>query len=132
MRIILDTHAWVWWATEDRRLSRRAKVRIQRAARNEGAWLCAISIWEIAKKVEKKQLVLDRPLRHWLDRALGLSGLLLTELTPAILIESCELPPPFHGDSADQMIVASARHHGAALVTRDRRLRSYPHVQTIW
>jgi PIN domain nuclease of toxin-antitoxin system len=132
MPILLDTHAWVWWATGDRRLSRRAKASIQRGTRAGGVWLCAISIWEIAKKVEKKQLVLDRPLRQWLDQALGLSGLLLAELTPAILIESGELPPPFHGDPADQMIVAAARRHGAAVVTRDRRLRSYPHVQTIW
>lgn len=132
MPIVLDTHAWVWWATEDRRLSRKAEDAIQRATRTDGVWLSAISIWEVAKKVEKKQLVLDRPLRQWIDQALGLSGLLLAELTPAILIESCELPPPFHGDPADQMIVASARHYGATLVTRDRKLRGYSHVQTIW
>ena len=89
-------------------------------------------IWEVAKKVEKKQLVLDRPPRQWMDQALGVSGLLLAELTPAILLDSCELPQPFHGDPADQLIVASARHHGAVLVTRDRRLRSYAHVQTAW
>jgi len=44
----------------------------------------------------------------------------------------CELPQPFHGDPADQMIVASARHHGAVLVTRDQKLRRYEHVQTLW
>jgi PIN domain nuclease of toxin-antitoxin system len=57
---------------------------------------------------------------------------MLTELTPAILVESCQLPRPFHGDPADQMIVASARHHTFTIVTKDRRLRTYPHVQTIW
>ena len=70
--------------------------------------------------------------RVWRDQALAVSGLLLSELTPAILLDSCELPQPFHGDPADQLIVASARHHGAALVTADRRLRGYRHVQTIW
>ena len=79
-----------------------------------------------------KQLVLDRPPRQWMDQALGVSGLLLAELTPAILLDSCELPQPFHGDPADQLIVASARHHAAVLVTRDQRLRSYAHVQTAW
>jgi PIN domain nuclease of toxin-antitoxin system len=132
MPIVLDTHAWIWWATEDRRLSRKAAAAIARATRTEGVWLCAISVWEVAKKVEKKQLVLDRPLRQWMDQALGLSGLLLAELTPALLLESCELPQPFHGDPADQMIVASARHMGAILVTRDLKLRRYSHVQTIW
>ena len=132
MPILLDTHAWVWWVTEDRRLSRKASGAITRAARHEGVWLSAISIWEVAKKVEKKQLVLDRPPRQWMDQALGVSGLLLAELTPAILLDSCELPQPFHGDPADQLIVASARHHGAVLVTRDQRLRSYAHVQSAW
>jgi PIN domain nuclease of toxin-antitoxin system len=66
-----------------------------------------------------------------MEQALGVSGLHLVELTPAILIESCDHPQPFHGDPADQIIVASARHHRAHLVTRDRGLSSYPHVQTI-
>jgi len=132
MPIVLDTHAWVWWVTEDRRLSTKASHAIHRAVREEGVSLSVISVWEVAKKIEKNQLVLDRPLRQWMDHALGVAGLLLVELTPAILLESCELPQPFHGDPADQMIVACARHHGAVLVTKDQSLRRYPHVQTVW
>jgi PIN domain nuclease of toxin-antitoxin system len=132
MPTLLDTHAWVWWATEDRRLSRRAATAIRRAAGAGGVLLSVMSIWEVAKKVEKKQLVLDRPLRQWLERATTMPGLALMELTPAIFVESCELPQPFHGDPADQMIVASARHHEAVLVTKDGKLRNYPHVQTVW
>jgi PIN domain nuclease of toxin-antitoxin system len=49
-----------------------------------------------------------------------------------ILVESCGLPQPFHGDPADQIIAASARHHLARLVTKDGNLRRYPHVETIW
>jgi PIN domain nuclease of toxin-antitoxin system len=132
MPILLDTHAWVWWATEDARLSKKAASAIQRATLDEGASLSMISIWEIAKKVEKQQLVLDRPLRHWIEQAVGLPGLMLVELTPAILLESCALPQPFHGDPADQMIAATARNLGATLVTRDAQLRRYPHVHTLW
>jgi len=132
MPIFLDTHSWVWWVTEDRRLSRRASGAIQEASHGDGVSLSMISIWEVAKKVEKKQLMLDRPLREWIDQALSISGLRLVELTPAILVDSCDLPQPFHGDPADQMIVASVRHHRARLVTKDRNLRHYQHVQTIW
>ncbi len=132
MRIVLDTHAWIWWVTEDRRLSRRGAQAI-RHAREEGELsLSMISIWEVAKKVEKRQLVLDRPMRDWLEQATGRSGLVLAELTPAILVDSCDLPQPFHGDPADQLIVATARHERAALVTKDRNIRRYAHVQTIW
>jgi PIN domain nuclease of toxin-antitoxin system len=132
MPILLDTHAWVWWVTKDRRLSKKAFQAIDHAARHEGVSLSVISVWEVAKKIEKKQLGLDRPLRQWMEQALGEPGLLLVELTPAILIESCELPQPFHGDPADQIIVASARHHRAVLVTKDQNLRRYKEVQTIW
>jgi len=132
MPVVLDTHAWVWWATEDRRLSRQAAGAIRRAAAGEGVSISAISVWEVAKKVEKQQLVLDRPVQHWIERALALPGLTVAELTPAILIESCGLPQPFHGDPADQIIVATARHLRATVVTGDRKLRDYGHVQTVW
>ncbi|HXG56125.1 MAG TPA: type II toxin-antitoxin system VapC family toxin [Vicinamibacterales bacterium] len=132
MPVFLDTHAWVWWVTEDHRLSRGAARAIQRASRGAGVSLSMISIWEIAKKVEKKQLVLDRPAREWIEHALGVPGLALVEVTPAILMDSCELPQPFHGDPADQIIVASARHHGATLVTKDSNIRRYEHVSTVW
>jgi len=132
MPIFLDTHAWVWWVTRDRRLSRRAHEAIQSCIGSEGVWISAISIWELAKRVQKGQLVLDRPLRDWLAAALAAEGLLVAELTLTVLIESCELPLPFHGDPADQIIVATVRQSGARLVTKDQKIRDYPHVQSVW
>lgn len=132
MPTLLDTHAWVWWVTEDRRLSRRAKVAITSAAAEESLWISLISVWEVAKKVEKRQLVLDRPVDHWLDEAMMVQGLGVWEITRPILVDSCALPQPFHGDPADQILVASARGHGGVLITKDQRIRRYPHVQTLW
>lgn len=132
MRVVLDTHAWVWWVTKDRRLSRRARTAIERAASKNELWLSPISIWEMAKKVEKGQLALDRPLDEWLDAALRAEGLQVAEMTRPILVDSCRLPLPFHGDPADQIIVATSRSHSATLVTRDGRLQDYVHVRTLW
>ena len=132
MPTLLDTHAWVWWLTQDRRLSPRAKSAIAAALARRDLWVSLISVWELAKKVEKQQLVLDRPLEQWLDEAVTPEGLGIWELTRPILVQSCELPQPFHGDPADQILVATARRHGAVLVTKDRRLRRYPHVQSLW
>jgi PIN domain nuclease of toxin-antitoxin system len=42
------------------------------------------------------------------------------------------LPKPFPGDAADQIIVAAARHHGAVLVSKDRHIRKYPQVKSVW
>lgn len=132
MPTLLDTHAFVWWVTDDRRLSRTARRAIDRAQAAEALQLSLISIWEIAKKVEKGQLVLDRPVNAWLDLATMRPGLHLLELTRPILVESCRLPQPFHGDPADQIVVASARSHDAVIVTRDQKIRDYDHVRSVW
>ena len=132
MPTLLDTHAWVWWVTEDRRLSKRAKSRIAASLAAHDLWISLISVWEIAKKVEKQQLVLDRPLDKWLDEAVARPGFGIRELTRPILVQSSELPQPFQGDPADQILVATARHHGATLITKDQRIRQYAHVQSLW
>lgn len=132
MPTVLDTHAWIWWVTSDRRLSRRARTAIDRAQGRGELWVSMISIWEIAKKIEQGQLALDRPLEEWFEAALSSEGLHVAEMTRPILIDSCRLPQPFHGDPADQIIVATARAHSATLVTRDARLRDYAQVRTVW
>ena len=132
MPTLLDTHAWLWWVTEDRRLSQRARTAVEKSQRDEALWLSLISLWELAKKLEKGQLALDRPLDQWLDLATTMRGLHLAELTRPILVESCRLPQPFLGDPADQIIVATARHHDAVLVTKDRTIRDYAHVRSVW
>ncbi len=132
MRAVLDTHAWIWWVTEDSRLSNPARRAIEHARGENTLWLSGFSIWEVAKKAQKGQLLLDRPLDDWIDRATDPAGLHVAELTRAVLVESCRLPGGFDGDPADGIIVATARSFGAALVTKDQRIRNYEHVRTIW
>lgn len=132
MLTLLDTHAWLWWVAADRRLVASARRAIERAASSGTLALSLISVWEIAKKAEKKQLVLDRPVETWIDEALARPGLQTIELARPVLIESCRLPGPFHGDPADQLIVATARDRDAVIVTRDDRIRRYPHVRSRW
>ena len=132
MPTLLDTHAWLWWVSQDPRLSNKAKSTIAKSQRAEDLWVSLISIWELAKKIEKTQLILDRPLDQWLDVATAMPGLHLAELTRPILVESCQLPQPFPGDPADQIIVATARHDEAVLVTKDRKIRGYSHVRSLW
>jgi len=132
MATLLDTHAWVWWVTADKRLSKRAATTIRRALASGDLWISMISAWEVAKKVEKGQLTLDRPIERWLDEAISPQGVGVWEMTRPILVESCALPQPFHGDPADQIIVATARVHGAIVVTKDERIQEYPHVRSSW
>lgn len=132
MPTLLDTHAWLWWVTEDRRLSKRAKSKITDSVARGDLWISLISVWELAKKVEKGQLVLDRPVDRWLEDAVSPAGLGVWEMTRPILVQSCALPRPFHGDPADQILVATARHHGAVVVTKDEKIRRYAHVHSVW
>ena len=132
MRAVLDTHAWIWWVTEDPRLSDAARRATEGARRSDTLWLSAFSLWEVAKKVQKGQLALDRPLDDWLDLATDRAGAHIADATRAVLVESCRLPGGFSGDPADGIIVATARSLGAVLVTKDQRIRDYDQVRTVW
>ncbi len=81
--------------------------------------------------VEKERLILSMPVDRWMRLALGYPGITLLPLEPQIAIESTRLPPPFHNDPADRIIVATARIHQCPLLTVDRKIRNYAHVQAL-
>ncbi len=128
--ILLDTHIWVWWIYNDKRLSDLHRHAL-RHSEEEGLGLSVISCWEVAKLVELRKLTLHCPLDEWMDTALNYPGIKLLELTPQIAIESTRLPGTFHRDPADQIIVATARIHEAQLLTMDEKILNYPHVQVL-
>lgn len=85
----------------------------------------------MAKLVEYERLVLPCPTLEWLNQALSYPGVRLLELSPEIAADSTQLPGEFHKDPADQIIVATARIHGFPLLTADRKILAYPHVETL-
>jgi len=93
--IVLDTHAWIWWAGKSSRLSKRARKACQSA--DEMA-VSAISLWETAMLVAKERLGFDRDVELWIRQALALPSIRLEPLTPAIAVRSTRLPGTFHGD----------------------------------
>jgi PIN domain nuclease of toxin-antitoxin system len=127
--ILLDTHAWIWWASGTKGLSRGAARRIVAAS---GLGVSVISVWEVAMLVAKGRLGLDRDVAVWIEQALALPRVCLVPLSPAVAIASTRLPGEFHGDPADRMLVATSLAEGCPLVTRDERIRAYPHVRTVW
>jgi PIN domain nuclease of toxin-antitoxin system len=128
--IVLDTHIWVWWVHGDERLTETQTAVIE-ANEMDVIGMSAISCWEIAKLVEYRRLELPCFLGEWFEQALSYPGIRLLELTPEIAIESTRLPGEFHRDPADQIVVATARIYGCPLVTSDRELLEYAHVETI-
>jgi PIN domain nuclease of toxin-antitoxin system len=94
----------------------------------------AITPWEISILVAKGRLVLARDVQDWVDAVLALPGVRLAPLTPVIAVASTRLQGELRGDPADRLIVATARHLGAALVTADQALLRYAeagHVQAV-
>ncbi len=126
----LDTHIWVWWVNQDAQLT-PDQSRFLREHEEDGLGVSAISCWEVAKLVERGRLVLQIPVIDWIEAGLRYPGVRLLELSPRIAVESTQLPPGFHRDPADQIIVATARVHDCELMTVDTQISSYPHVRTV-
>ena len=132
--IVLDTHVLIWAMNDDARLGTAAGAIIKQAAQTGLIGISAITPWEIVLLVEKGRLRLGREVREWLETALALPGVTLVPIDLAIAIDSVRLPGNFHADPADRLIVSTARHHDAPLVTADRDILSYAaegHVRTI-
>ena len=90
-----------------------------------------ISCWEVALLVAKGRLDLDRDVLLWVTQALEIPKVKLLDLSPAVSIASTRLEW-LHDDPADRIIVATAMTHRAPLVSKDRRIRSFRSVKTIW
>lgn len=127
--IVLDTHAWIWWAAGSGRLPAVARKTIEGA---ESVGVCAISLWEVAMLVAKGRLELDRDPLEWVKQALGLPRVELLPISPAIAIGAAALPSGFPGDPADRLIVATALDRRVAIMTRDTRIRRFAGVATLW
>jgi PIN domain nuclease of toxin-antitoxin system len=127
--IVLDTHAWIWWAAGSRRLPAVARHAIDGAT---ALGVCAISLWEVAMLVAQRRLELDRDALEWVKQALALPRVELVPISPAIAIGAAGLPSAFPGDPADRLIVATALDRRVAIVTRDTRIRQFAGVATVW
>ena len=132
MAVVLDTCAWVWRCSSPTKLSTAAAAAVAREKRGGGLVVSVFSCWEVAKLVQKRKLRFSIPCREWLEEAVRADGVTLHPLTLEICLASTELPGAFHGDPADQIIVATARALSLPVVTSDRKILDYPHVQTIW
>ena len=128
--ILLDTHIWIWWVHKDKTLKQQQKKIIQKHE-GSGLFVSIISCWEVAKLVEHKRLEIPCSLDEWFKQALDYPGIRLIELTPRIITESIQLPGLFHRDPADQIIVATARVYKSPLLTVDKKIQEYTHVETL-
>ena len=119
MRLLLDTHVFLWWLADDKRL-RAAEREAIRDPEND-VYLSSASIWEIVIKQELGRLRTPEP-ASVAARRLGLQPLPITfehaEATAAL--------PPLHNDPFDRLLMAQAKAESLTLVSYDTVIRAYP------
>ncbi len=132
MKYLLDTHVWIWWHMHPQNLSRKITSLIKKKDRYDELLLSAISPWEFSKLLEKGRIGISCDPEIWINSALDMPKLRLVPLSPVLAYRSTILTPPFHGDPADQIIVATAREENATILTRDKIIQEYKHVRSLW
>jgi PIN domain nuclease of toxin-antitoxin system len=120
--LLVDTHTLIWMVEEAPQLGAQAAEVLNRAGWENRIAVSAITPWEIALLVSKGRLQLSAEVMQWIRVALAKPGVRLVPLEPEIAVESTRLPFEMHADPADRILVATARHLGATLVTADGAL----------
>jgi PIN domain nuclease of toxin-antitoxin system len=122
MNLLLDTHAFIWWAIDPDKLSSAARQACEDPTNL--LLLSVASVWEMQIKAQLEKLTLPKPLSELVDHQVRQNGLSLL---------SIELPhiyalqglPLHHRDPFDRLIIAQAIVAGLTIVTADSAFRSY-------
>lgn len=119
MKLLLDTHIWLWGLLEPERLAPSVREALQ-AADNE-LWLSPISVWEALVLAERGRLSVSTSPAEWVQQMVHAIPRREAPLTHDIAVMSRRLALS-HQDPADRFLAATARVMGLTLVTADDRL----------
>lgn len=119
LKLLLDTHIWLWALLEPDRIAPRLARRLEDQA-NE-LWLSPMSMWEALLLAERGRIEVSGNGPDWLSQALRAMPVRDATLTREVALASRSLDVP-HEDPADRFIAASALVYELTLVTADRRL----------
>ena len=119
MKLLLDTHIWLWSRGQPDRLT-SSVVKALEDPENE-LWLSPISIWELSNLVDRGRIVLDSKVEDWVATAMSKFPLREAPLTYEVVLETRRVKLP-HRDPVDRFLAATAKVFGLTLVTADERL----------
>ena len=121
--LLLDTHVFLWWRTDDQRLNSAAREAISLA---EVVFVSAASAWEAHIKMALGKLDLPEPF------SAGVADSCFSELPIHFShVEKAAGLPPHHRDPFDRLLVAQAANEHLVLVSHDRILESYK-IPILW
>ena len=128
MRVLIDTHIFLWWNSDDPSLSLLAKEIIA-DHRNE-IFLSSASVWEIVIKVSKGRLLLPMPPDQYIPSRMRFYGF---QLLPIYMYHALHILnlPSHHNDPFDRMLIAQSNTEDMPLITSDENIKQYQ-IETIW
>src|SRR5436309_15370281 len=129
MKLLLDTHTWIWAQETPEKFGRGAAGLIEDTA--NGLCVSAMAAMEIARLVFLHRIQLAEPASAWIGDSLRSLAAQSLDVTAHIAAEAYELPGKFHKDPVDRILVATARLHNLTLVTADDLMLGYPNVKTL-
>ena len=128
MKLLLDTHIWIWSLLEPERLGRR--VARELASADNELWLSPVSVWELLILVEKKRLSLTTDAERWVEDAFRAAPIREAPLTRAVALASRVVQLP-QQDPADRFLAATAAVFDLTLVSADEAMlrgRGFRHL----
>ena len=128
MRVLVDTHVFLWWVEGDRALP--AKARAALADRENECLISMVSAWELAIKAGLGKLKLALPVKRYVVEHVAANGFRMLDIQMAH-IGRVETLDPHHGDPFDRLLIAQALEEKLAVVTADPVFRKYG-VKRIW
>jgi len=128
MKVLLDTHTFLWWNTDDPQLSARAR-KLLRDGRNE-VYLSAASAWEIAIKAAKSRLILPEPPAQYIASRMQRDRFQPLPILISHAARVYELPP-YHADPFDRLLIAQSQLESLPLLSGDKEIQAYD-LETIW
>ncbi len=123
MKVLLDTHIWLWWVLEPARLGPQAQATI--ANPGNQVFISAVSTWEVVIKFALGRLELPGGPSRFFQDSLANDGFDALSVTPQHTLGVSDLPD-IHKDPFDRLLVAQAIVEGAALISSDSWFRDYP------
>jgi len=128
MRVLVDTHVFLWWVEGDRALP--AKARAALADQDNECVFSMVSAWELAIKAGLGKLKLAIPVQRYVIEHVAANGFRMLDIRMAH-IGRVESLPPHHGDPFDRLLIAQALEEKLPVVTADQVFRGYG-VKRIW
>ncbi|MEH2370899.1 type II toxin-antitoxin system VapC family toxin [Nostoc sp.] len=128
MRVLLDTHAFLWWVTDDPQLSSTSRSII--ADSGNILFLSVASIWEIVIKTKSGKLTLPEPVEEYIPNRLALNRFESLDIQMTHTLQVANLPN-IHRDPFDRILIAQSQVENLPIVTKDEKIARYS-VEIIW